>query len=187
MLTGVDSGAPGRLNSSSLVQGRGFSVKEVVHHYDVLAAIIWPRRRIARNNLHSSDTSIAKDNPEEGQVSVARRSWRGALEKQLAASAEALDHRAGVTVPCPVSCSVSWAAAIWGVNVGKNHAKSSGNRWCVAIAARNRELDNGNVTPDRRKEPQRAKGVEDRGVARVPKRVCQARQLGLGQSRFRVW
>ena len=101
VLMGVGSGAPDRLNSSSLVQRCRFSVKEVVHHYDVLSVVIRPRRHIARNDLHSSDTSIAKDNTEEGQVSVARRSWRGALEKQLAASAEVLDHRAGVTVSCP--------------------------------------------------------------------------------------
>jgi hypothetical protein len=29
--------------------------------------------------------------------------------------------------------------------------------------------------------------VEDRGVARVPKRVRQARRVALGQTHFRVW
>ena len=174
----MGSGAPDRMNPSSLVQSRRFSVKEVVHHYDVRTAVIWPGRRITRNNLHSRDTSIVKDNPEEGQVSVARRGWRGALEKQLAVSAEVLDHRAGVTV----SCAVVRPAAIWGVNVGKDHPKPRCSRWGVAITARNRELDNGNVTPDRRKEPQRTECVEDRGVARVPKRVCQARSWGLDKA-----
>jgi hypothetical protein len=50
------------------------------------------------------------------------------------------------------------------------------------LPAWNRELDFGNVTPDRREEPQRAKRAEDRGVARVPKRVCQARRWGLDKS-----
>jgi hypothetical protein len=50
------------------------------------------------------------------------------------------------------------------------------------LPAWNRELDFGNVTPDRREEPQRAKRAEDRGVARVPKRVGQARRWGLDKS-----
>ena len=126
----LGSVAPDRVSSSFLVQRCRFSVKEVVHHYDVLSVVIRPRRRIAGNDLHSSNTSIAKDNADEGQVSVARRSRRGAPEKQLAAGAEVLDQSAGVTV----FCSVSWSAAIWGVNVGKNHAKSSRSRWRVAVA-----------------------------------------------------
>lgn len=63
---GVGIGAPNRLSSSFLVQGCRFSVEEVVHHDDVLSVVIRPRRHIAGNDPHSSDTSVAKDNAEEG-------------------------------------------------------------------------------------------------------------------------
>ena len=107
------------------------SVEEVIHHDDVFSVVIRPRRDVAGYDPHSSTTSVAKDNADEGQVSVARRSWRVAGEKQLAVAAVVLDQSAGVTVSCPVSQS----AAIRGVDVGKNHAESGGSRWRASITA----------------------------------------------------
>ena len=94
-----------------LVNGRRLSVEKVVHHDDIFSIVIRTRRCIASYDLHSSHTSIAKDNADEGQVSVARRSRRIACEKQLAAGAVVLDQRAGEAVSCPIS----QAAAIRGV------------------------------------------------------------------------
>ena len=154
------------------------SVEEVIHHDDVFSVVIRAGRDVAGYDPHSSKPSVAKNNTDERQVSVTRRGRRVTSEKQVAVGAVVLDQSAGVTVSCPVSQS----AAIRGVDVGKNHAKPSGRRWCVAIAARNGKPDFGDVTPDRREEPQWAKHAEDCGVARVPKRVRQARRRSLDEA-----
>ena len=85
-----------------LENGCRFSVEEVVHHDDVFSVVIRPRSDIAGYDFHSCNASVAKDNADEGQVSVARRGRRIAGEKQLAARAVVLDQSAGETVACPV-------------------------------------------------------------------------------------
>ena len=167
---------------SALIRCR-LSVEEVIHHDDVFSVVIRAGRDVASYDPHSSNPSVAKNNTDERQVSVTRRSRRVASEEQVAVGAVVLDQSTGVTVSCPVSQS----AAIGRVDVGKDHAKPNGSRWCVSIAARNGKLDFGDVTPDRREEPQRAKRVENRGVGRVPKTCRPGPTVGLGQIRFRVW
>ncbi len=48
-----------------------FTVEEVVHHDDVSAVVIRARRRVACDDSYSGNTSVAEDNADEGQVSVA--------------------------------------------------------------------------------------------------------------------
>ena len=122
------------------------AVDEVVHHDDVmLAIVIWPRGNVAGFDPDPRDPCIVKHDAEEGQASITRRGRDETAEQQLAVGIEVLDQRASLAV----AVLSSRPAAIWLVNICEDRAESPDRRWDTAIGSRYKEQSFGNVTPYR--------------------------------------
>jgi len=147
------------------------TVEEVVHHDDVMAAIvIRSRGNVAGRDLDGCDARILKHDAEEGQTTIARRGRDETAEYQFAVPIEVLDQRAGAAV----SALRARAAAIWLVNVCKDRAEASDCCRGSAIGTRYGEGRFGDVAPHRSEQPRRAERPEDFGIARIAKKHRQS-------------
>ena len=98
------------------------AVDEVVHHDDVMPAIVVrPRGNVAGFDPDRRDARVVKHDAEEGQAPVSRRCWDETAEQQIAVRIEVLDQRAGMAVTALAARS----AAIWLVNVCEDRAERS--------------------------------------------------------------
>jgi hypothetical protein len=113
----------------SIYRGMSFPLKElwlavdeVVHHDDVMPAIIiWPRGNVAGFDPDPRNARVGKHDAEEGQASITRRSRDETAEQQIAVGIEVIDQRAGMAV----SVFPARSAAIRLVNVCEDRAEGS--------------------------------------------------------------
>ena len=77
-----------------LVKRLWLAVEEVIHHDDVmLAIVIRPRGDVAARDPDRRDARVVKHDAEEGKAPIARRGRNETAEDQPAVSIEVLDHR----------------------------------------------------------------------------------------------
>ena len=157
-----------------------FAIDEVVHHHDVMVAIvIRPWGDVAGVDPDPRDTCIVKHDAEKGQASITRRGRDETAEQQLAVGTEVLDERAGPAV----SALPARSAAIWMVNICEDRAEAPDRRWDSAVGPWYREQTFGNIAAYRCEQPRRAERPEDFGVARITK---EHGQPALGAARWRT-
>src|SRR6185369_2577809 len=113
----------------SLWKRQGFSVDKVIHHDDVIFAVIvrtWGD--VAGRDPHASDPGVVKFDAEERLISIARRGGDKTAEQQLAVDTEKLHQRAGVAV----SALFAGTAAIRLIDVSENCAKATNCCWSIS-------------------------------------------------------
>ncbi len=104
----------------SLLKQLWLAVDEVVHHDDVmLAIIIRPRGNVAGRDPDRRDARVVKHDAEEGQASIARRGRDETAEYQLTI----LD-RSTRSACWPWVAMLSRSAAIWLVNICEHRAEA---------------------------------------------------------------
>ncbi len=148
----------------ALLEELWLAVDEVVHHDDVMFAIvIRPRSNVTGFDPNSRNPGIVKHDAEEGQVSITRRSGDEAAEQQLAVGTEVLDQRAGVAVAFLPARS----AAIGLVNVREDRAEAPNRCVDSAVGPWYKEQALGNVASYRSEQPRWAEGPEDFAVGGI--------------------
>ena len=147
-----------------LLKGLGLAVDKVIHHDDVvLAVIIRSRGNVAGCDLDPRDARVVKHDAEEGQAPIARRGRDETAEYQFTAAVEVLDQGAGPAV----SVLLARPAPIRLVNVGKDRAEASDYCWASPIGAGNEEQSFGDVAAHRSEQPRQAEGAEDGAVGGI--------------------
>ena len=81
-----------------LVSGLWFAVDEIVHHDNVVLAIIIRTRGRVRFDADLSDARVLKHDAKEGEAAIAWRRRDRAAEKQPAIVVKVLDHGAMITL-----------------------------------------------------------------------------------------
>ena len=151
-------------NSLPLLKELWLAVDEVVHHDDVMFAIvIRPWGNVAGFDADPRNPGVVKHDAEEGQASITRRGGDEAAEQQLAVGTEVLDERAGVAV----AFLSSGSAAVWPVNVREDRAEAPDGCWLETIGTGDEEHTLGNVASYRSEQPRWAEGPEDFSVRRI--------------------
>ena len=102
-----------------LLKGLWLAVDEVIHHDDVMLAIIILPRGLIGRDPDRRDARVVEFDTDEGQACIARRGRDKTAEDPLAVAIEILDQRAGFV----------WLASIWQVNVCEDHAEASDRCW----------------------------------------------------------
>jgi len=162
-----------------LVKKLWLAVEEVIHHDDVmLAIVIRPRGNVAARDPDRCDARVVKHDAEEGEAAIARRSRHETAEYQPAVAVEVLDQRAGVSV----SALYPRSAAIWLVNVCEDCTEAADSCRAGTISTGYEEHSLGDVTAYRREQPGRAERAEDGAVGGI---IEQRRQPALGTARGR--
>ena len=138
-----------------LLKGLRLAVDKVIHHDDVMMAIIiWPRGNVTARDLHPGDARVGKHDAEEGQAVGVRRGRDEAGEEQIAVGIEVFDQRGGA---CPA----------WGVYVCEDRAEAPHRCWGNTVGTGYKEQTFGDVAAHRSEQPRRAEGAEDRAVGRI--------------------
>lgn len=112
-----------------LWKSHGFAVDKVIHHDDVIFAVIirtWGN--VAGRNPHPSDPSVVKFDAEERLISVARRGWDKTAEQQLAVDTEKLHQRAGAAV----AALFAGTTAIRLIDVSEDCAEATNCCWRIS-------------------------------------------------------
>jgi hypothetical protein len=140
------------------------AVDEVVHHDDVIVAIvIRPRGNVAGFDPDPRDARVVKHDAEEGQAPVSRRGRDETAEYHPAELIEVLDQRAGPAI----SALRARPATIWLIHVCEDCAEGADRCRVGAISTRYEEHSVGDVAAHRREQPRRAKGAEDVAVGGI--------------------
>src|SRR4030095_4897280 len=157
------NGAAGPLRN----KGLWLAVDEVIHHDDVmLAIIIRPGGNLATRDLHPGDARVGKHDAEEGQAVGVRRGRDEAAKEQIAVGIEVFDQRAG-------------ACLAWGAYVCEDRAEAPHRCWGTTVGTGYKEQTFGDVAAHRSEQPRGAEGAEDGAVGRVAEEHSQPRWSSL--------
>ena len=107
------------LSSLGLLKGLWLAVDEVVHHDDVMPAIIILPRDLISRDPDRRDARVVEFDTDEGEACIARRGRDKTREDPFTVAIEILDQGAGFV----------WFASIWQINVCEDHAEATDRRW----------------------------------------------------------